>query len=382
MLCFTDCLNSHYGRTATAADPSSAPAAPSSSSFATAKRRSLERMPSISSTMSGISSHSDPSRASVLNEESQSVVDDSVGDDVDDDEESRRSSSMNSAFAKAYLQQDNDDLNGMGGSYSNILGKRKASKVQSLGQALGAQTSNSNHSSLLTSLPDASWGKRYAHAKSRLYILVHSIDGEALESPQCQQMLASLASCVSISVVAAVDKLNFQLLWSNEMLSQYRWVYAHAPTFEHYPMGISIGLTAGNKQLLTDPQAIEYIIKSLSDRHKEVLVELCTLTFQKRQARAGAGAGASSKSSSGNNCSAAHTAAPVVLGAAADGVSRTELGKRCFDRMIVKDPHALNQLLRELVEHRLVASVVDDKKVEHVCILLQDAVIKRLLNVN
>ena len=44
---------------------------------------------------------------------------------------------------------------------------------------------------------DARWGGRYAHAKSKVYLLVNAIDGEALTSVVSQRCLAILAQCES-----------------------------------------------------------------------------------------------------------------------------------------------------------------------------------------
>ena len=76
------------------------------------------------------------------------------------------------------------------------------------------------------------WGGRYAIAKSKLFLIVHDICGDALSSPLSQECLSLLASCKSVSILATVENLNSVAHWDRRVLARYNWSYRHTPTFE------------------------------------------------------------------------------------------------------------------------------------------------------
>lgn len=76
------------------------------------------------------------------------------------------------------------------------------------------------------------WGGRYAIAKSKLFLIVHNICGDALSSPLSQECLSILAACKSVAVLATVENLNSVSHWDRRVLSRYNWTYRHAATFE------------------------------------------------------------------------------------------------------------------------------------------------------
>lgn len=70
-------------------------------------------------------------------------------------------------------------------------------------------------------------------AKSKLFIVVHNICGDALSSSLSQQCLSLLASCKSVAVIATIENLNSVAHWDRRVLARYHWSYHHTPTFEH-----------------------------------------------------------------------------------------------------------------------------------------------------
>jgi hypothetical protein len=307
-----------------------------------------------------------------------------------------------SHFTKAYLGEHSHSHSGA--AVSTVLGKRKASNMQSLGQAFRSSgvAGNIDSAANYNALPDASWGRRYAHAKRRLYVLVHNIDGNGFEAAQVQQLLASFASCASVSVIATADKLNFQLIWDSSMLCQYRWMYVHCPTFESYRTDskstLKLGMGTSSKRTYMDSQAYEYIVKSLNSKFKEVLSLLGELIFQQRRsqrAKVNATTGqvssaaiskvtAKNKPTIGNSNMSLKQPLPALPapGSAADGVAIDVLFEASRNRMVVLNPADLRQLIKDLMGHRLVALMDDDRrKLEVVSILMPDASIRELLNV-
>jgi hypothetical protein len=83
------------------------------------------------------------------------------------------------------------------------------------------------------------WGGRYAQAQSRLYLIIHDITGPALCDAVVQQCLATLAQCVSVSIVATLGNLNSIVQWDRRLLAQFGWSYHHYATFERSPVARS-----------------------------------------------------------------------------------------------------------------------------------------------
>lgn len=73
-----------------------------------------------------------------------------------------------------------------------------------------------------------------AEPPRRLYLLVHSIDGPALRTPDAQAQLARLACIPGVHLVASCDGVNAPLLWHKRLAAQFRWVWEHCPTFAPY----------------------------------------------------------------------------------------------------------------------------------------------------
>lgn len=96
------------------------------------------------------------------------------------------------------------------------------------------------------------WGGRFAHAQSRLYLIIHDICGTALSDPVTQHCLATLASCASVSIVATLGNLNSMVHWDSRVLAQFAWSYHHIATFDRYniPAGAEFPLVVPNNAVL------------------------------------------------------------------------------------------------------------------------------------
>jgi hypothetical protein len=95
------------------------------------------------------------------------------------------------------------------------------------------------------------WGGRYAQAQSRLYLIIHDITGPGLCDAVVQQCLATLAQCVSVSIVATLGNLNSIVQWDRRLLAQFGWSYHHYATFERSPVvGSSFPLVVPDSALL------------------------------------------------------------------------------------------------------------------------------------
>ena len=189
---------------------------------------------------------------------------------------------------------------------------------------------------------DPSWGGRYAHAQAKLYIVVHSIDGDCLQSPESQRALSRLAQCASVSIVATFDKVNTPLLWSHDELSRFRWVFLHVPTYESHVIRHDFALHSNTKGPTGQGHALEYILSSLANDHRALCAYLAADALS-RTARRAAEAEAHAEGGAGAGAGAGTTR----------GIPFDELFEETKKKLIASSKERLTTLLKELEDHRL-----------------------------
>ncbi|CAL8068680.1 unnamed protein product [Calicophoron daubneyi] len=83
----------------------------------------------------------------------------------------------------------------------------------------------------LLSRPEAS--------NSPVYIVVHNIDGPGLRNTKAQAILAHLASIENIHLIASVDHPNMPIIWSNNELARFRWIWEDCTNLADYSVEAS-----------------------------------------------------------------------------------------------------------------------------------------------
>lgn len=202
------------------------------------------------------------------------------------------------------------------------------------------------------------YGGRYTNALSRLYIVVHSIDGDALRSPESQRVLAIIASNPSISLLASCESVNTPLLWSDNMLGKFRWTYHHVPTYqshhdtEQYAYYNKLKkISAQNKGAATATKKLslitfKIIVALLSPAHRSVLNILCAAIKKNNY--------------SGN-------------------LHFDEILTTCKSRLIVNGAADLNKLLNELIDHGVVSLTTDSSKTKVILLHISNECIDHML---
>ncbi len=223
--------------------------------------------------------------------------------------------------------------------------------------------SKSKSSSNMASSSTTSYGNsggRYTNALSRLYIVVHSIDGDALRSPESQRVLAIIASNPSVSLFASCESVNTPLLWSENMLGKFRWTYHHVPTYqshhdtEQYAYYNKLKkISAQNKNAATATKKLslitfKIIVALLSPAHRSVLNILCAAIKKNNY--------------SGNQYF--------------DDILAT-----CKSRLIVNGAADLNKLLNELIDHGVVSLTTDSSKKKVILLHISNECIDHMMTV-
>ena len=120
------------------------------------------------------------------------------------------------------------------------------------------------------------------------------------------------------------------------MLAKFRWHFQHVPTFESRPVHSGFALLAGRKGVASQDHALEYILGSLTGRHKEML----ELLARERQEELQATNRLDSEGKGG--------------GGAFKGTSLDDLYDLAKKAGLVSQSTMFQSYLKELEDHRLV----------------------------
>lgn len=133
--------------------------------------------------------------------------------------------------------------------------------------------------------------------------------------------------------------LNASLMWDDEALQRFCWVYRHMPTFENhsFPEDFAI-LASSGKQTSKEVaiEAVESVLESLTFKHKDVFIKLC---------KAMSAISNSSGSSKRSACDAIR------------GVQFGQICKSLQSDFSVKSEDDFKRALKEFVDHGIINKV-------------------------
>lgn len=209
---------------------------------------------------------------------------------------------------------------------------------------------------------DPDWGKRYVHAKARLYILVNEIDSEAMNTKENIEVLSILASCPYVSIVATAETLNCGYQWSSQQLSNLNWTYFHTPTFTSKRLDT---LFSQSNALVSEDtlsnDRFETILVTLSARHREVIeLYLKLILLQENFSNKDSVVTSSSDARSAKN------AVKVNESSLGNSVLYSALFKQCTSNLVLKSMTDFKAILRELNDQNILKVIQDDRKVDYI----------------
>ncbi|XP_056632020.1 origin recognition complex subunit 2 [Diorhabda sublineata] len=70
--------------------------------------------------------------------------------------------------------------------------------------------------------------------ETHLYLIIHNIEGEPLRNGKSQNILARLASTRNIHFIASIDHINAPLIWDDNKLSKFNFIWWDATSFALY----------------------------------------------------------------------------------------------------------------------------------------------------
>jgi hypothetical protein len=157
-----------------------------------------------------------------------------------------------------------------------------------------------------------------------VWILVHSADAAAVRSPDLIRALSELAAAPRVRMIVSLDHINSALLMDQRSRLQGRWVWQDCTTFAPFLAEASHSSSGTASAADVDPEALLFVLRSLTRNHRQVLAVIAELLLEPEAAEEG-------------------------------GVDLEQVLERALDRLIVASASALRTHLVELCDHELVS---------------------------
>lgn len=98
----------------------------------------------------------------------------------------------------------------------------------------------------------------------RVYLVVHSIDGTAMRSPETQTCLSWLGTARFVHLVASVDQINGTSLWREEDSLRFQWISQSVNTCLSYADELELRLSKQSKTTDQSSSGVKFILQSLT----------------------------------------------------------------------------------------------------------------------
>ncbi|GLH01025.1 GH22255, partial [Gryllus bimaculatus] len=212
---------------------------------------------------------------------------------------------------------------------NRTLGKLRHNLPQEKLQKLLSETTSS-HTKHLEKLQNNAiflFSKWQFMLSSRLFLVIHNIDGVMLRNDKCQEVLASLSSTPNIHLIASIDHISAPLMWDQNVLSLFNFSWWDTTTFQPY-----VNETAFESSLLVQQSghlalsSLQNVFRSLTNNAKKIF--LLMAEYQKEH-----------KDESHYS-----------------GMPFKKLYTMCRESLLVSSDLALRSQLTEFLDHRLVKS--------------------------
>ena len=185
-----------------------------------------------------------------------------------------------------------------------------------------------------------------AAPRSRLYLVLHSIDGAALRTVEAQEALSRLAVLPQVHLVASVDHVNAPLLWpADTTLARFRWAWQDCTTFAPYDAeGAFMAVQLGDQSEGRRVRGAVMLLRGLTGNAQKIFQLLAEHQLRQLQCHRDA------RPLEADEADDADTTAAI-------GLSFDTLYRRCRQAFLVSNPNSLRAVLTELRDHELLVSL-------------------------
>lgn len=174
--------------------------------------------------------------------------------------------------------------------------------------------------------------------KEPTYILINSLDAQALRRSNAQSLLASLAEHPSIHVVATCDTANFPLMWDLKLRRQYNWVFHECTTLAAFDQELDVvetvnALLGRSSRRIGGRDGVGYVLRSLPENARNLYRILVgeQLAFALEHEDGGSGDGD-------------------------EGIEYRILYHKAREELVCSTEHQFRTLLKEFFDHQMVES--------------------------
>ncbi|GMM50872.1 origin recognition complex subunit 2 [Starmerella bacillaris] len=177
---------------------------------------------------------------------------------------------------------------------------------------------------------------------SPVVIIINSLDGIALRNIKTQSFLSRLAESPSVSMLATVDHINAPLLWPQEMLNRFNFVWHHTTTYKPYTTETSYTdiLGLGQSRASVGVHAVKTVLESLTANAQSLYKLLVTLQYENMV----------------NN----GISDPNTMGIVTHGVELSQFYTLCVSKFVVSNEVNFKVMFTEFKEHKMVEVVRKD----------------------
>ena len=191
-------------------------------------------------------------------------------------------------------------------------------------------------------------------SSSKLFFVIHNVDGPMLRSQKVQHTLSYIAAAKNIHVVASVDHLNGPLIWDQNKLSLYNWLWYDCTTYNAYTEETSYENSLLVQQSGTLAlSSLTHVMRSLTPNARGIFKLLAAYQMEHMDGK-------------GNY----------------NGLSFTDLYNKCREKFLVNSDLTLRAQLIEFKDHKLIKSRKGPDGVEYLNIPLDATILQQYIDDN
>ncbi|XP_004365014.1 origin recognition complex subunit 2 [Capsaspora owczarzaki ATCC 30864] len=199
-----------------------------------------------------------------------------------------------------------------------------------------------------------------------VYLFINNIEGPGLRNEKAQAILASLASLPQFHLIASIDHVNAPLIWDNEKVGRFSWIwhdattydpYQHETSYEHSLAGL-LSATGSTGVGHTNVRGVMHVLKSLTPNARSIFKLL--LTYQLDE---------------GEEAEVLLDCVAVVF----PGFPFHAFYKLCRERFLVNSDLTLRTQLTEFRDHEMIRSRKGTDGLEYLSVPMSTTLMKNVL---
>ncbi|XP_060520990.1 origin recognition complex subunit 2 [Cylas formicarius] len=195
--------------------------------------------------------------------------------------------------------------------------------------------------------------REFENTSYPLYLIINNIDGEPLRDRKTQNILARLAATSNVHLIATIDHINAPLIWDQETMSKFNYIWWDATSFSPY-----MEETSFEKSLMEQQSgalalsSLKKVFLSLTPNSKAIFLKLVKYQIE--------------------------NSGPYY-----EGMAFKDLYMSCREGFIISSYLALRAHLNEFLDHKMVKTKRSSNDgTEYLVIQLSNDILRKFLDDN